>query len=237
MKKFLLSFASVLTILSCTEKKPDTNTHITGNVKGLSNGMLYLQKMNDTVLVAIDSIKIEGDSNFQFDFNLDSPEMVYLFMDRGVTNSIDDNLPIFAEPGTINVDTELKHFYANAKVTGSKNHELLEQFKKINGKFKNDLLKISKEKFDAVRFNRLKDLDSIDAKMNQKMARQYLYAINFAITNKGYEVAPYVALSELRNANLKYLDTINNSITPKVTKSKYGKLLSKYIREQKKIEN
>ena len=234
MKKFLLSFASVLTILSCTEKKPDTNTHITGNVKGLSNGMLYLQKMNDTVLVAIDSVKMEGDSKFQFDLNIDSPEVMYLVINRGVTKSLDNDLPIFVEPGTINVDTELKYFYANAKVTGSKNHELLEQFQKINTKYKTDILEISKEKFDALRFERIQDLDSIEQKLNKKISRKSLYAVNFALTNKDFEVAPFVALSELTNVNLKLLDTINNSLSPKVAQSRYGKLLNEFIKERKK---
>lgn len=233
MKKFLLSFASVLTILSCTEKKPDTNTHITGNVKGLSNGMLYLQKMNDTVLVAIDSVKMEGDSKFQFDLNIDSPEVMYLVINRGVTKSLDNDLPIFVEPGTINVDTELKYFYANAKVTGSKNHELLEQFQKINTKYKTDILEISKEKFDALRFERIQDLDSIEQKLNKKISRKSLYAVNFALTNKDFEVAPFVALSELTNVNLKLLDTINNSLSPKVAQSRYGKLLNEFIKERK----
>lgn len=234
MKKFLLSFVSVLTILSCTEKKPDTNTHITGNIKGLSNGMLYLQKMNDTVLVAIDSIKMEGDSKFQFDLNIDSPEVMYLVINRGVTKSLDNDLPIFVEPGTIKVDTELKYFYANAKVTGSKNHELLEQFHKINTKYKTEILEISKEKFDALRFERIQDLDSIEQKLNKKISRKSLYAVNFALTNKNFEVAPFVALSELTNVNLKLLDTINNSLSPKVAQSRYGKLLNEFIKERKK---
>lgn len=233
MKKFLLSFASVLAILSCTEKKPDTNTHITGNVKGLSNGMLYLQKMNDTVLVAIDSIKMEGDSKFQFDLNIDSPEVMYLVINRGVTKSLDNDLPIFVEPGTINIDTELKYFYANAKVTGSKNHELLEQFQKINTKYKTDILEISKEKFDALRFERIQDLDSIEQKLNKKISRKSLYAVNFALTYKDFEVAPFVALSELNYVNLKLLDTINNSLSPKVAQSRYGKLLNEFIKERK----
>lgn len=234
MRKILLSFATVLAIASCTEKKADTNTHIIGNIKGFSNGMLYLQKMNDSALVAIDSIKIEGDSKFQFDLNLNSPEVMYLVINRGVTKSIDNDLPIFVEPGIVNVDTELKHFYSSAKVTGSKNHELLEQFQKINTKYNTEVLEISKEKFDALRFKRMQDLDSINEKLNKKINRKSLYAVNFALTNKDFEVAPFVALSELRNVNVKLLDTINNSLSPKVAQSKYGKLLNEFINERKK---
>ena len=233
MKNILLALTTALFIASCSEKKSDANTHITGAVKGLSNGTLYLQKMNDTVLVSIDSLKIDGDSKFKFDFDLDSPELVYLVLDRGVTHSIDNKLPVFAEPGTINVETDLNYFFAQAKISGSKNHELYEQFQKVNTKFNRELLEISKERFDAVRFNRLKDVDSIDKKYSQRLTRKYLYAINFAIANKDYEVAPYVALSELADANRVYLDTIQKSISPKVAESKYGKLLTQYMKEQK----
>jgi len=234
MKNIILSLATAVFLLSCSDKKSETNTHIMGDIKGFTSGTLYLQQMNDTALVFIDSLKIEGDSKFQFDLNLDSPEVLYLVVDRGVTNSIDDNLPLFLEPGTINVETDLKHFYASAKVTGSKNHELLEQFTKINSQYKSEILGISKEKYDAILFKRLQDVDSIDKKLEKLISRKYLYAINFALTNKAYEIAPYVALLELTDANIKYLDTINISMSPEVAQSKYGKLLTTYISEQKK---
>ena len=233
MKNSILSLLTAAFIVSCSDKKADTNTHIAGDIKGLTNGTLYLKQMKDTALVAIDSLKIAGKSNFEFNFNLDSPELMYLVIDRGITNSIDDMLPIFAETGTINVQTDLKHFYADAKITGSQNHTLLEQFQKINTKYKNEILSISKEKYDAIRYKRLQDVDSIDRKMDKKIGRKYFYAINFALTNKDHEIAPFIALSELTDANIKYLDTINNSLTPKVAGSKYGKLLKKYISERK----
>ena len=165
MKSIFLTLITALFIVSCSEKKSNNNTQITGNIKGFTNGMLYLQKMNDSILVTLDSVKMQSDSNFKFDFDLESPEMMYLVINRGVTNSIDNNLPVFVESGTIEVNTELKYFYANAKITGSKNHELYSQFQKINSKFKSEELEISKEKFDAVRFNRINDVDSINRKL------------------------------------------------------------------------
>ena len=60
-----------------------------------------------------------------------------------------------------------------------------------------------------------------------------MYTINFAINNKDSEVAPYLALSEIYDANIKYLDTINNQLTPKVKASKYGKQLQDYINKRK----
>lgn len=234
MKHLFYVPALLLVLMSCKEDKPETNTHIIGSIDGFSAGTVYLQKMNDTIMQTIDSVKMMGDSKFQFDFDLESPELVYLTIDRGVTKSVDNSLPIFAEQGTINVNTDLDYFYANAKVSGSENHALFEQFQKVNTKFKSELLQISKEKFDAIRFKRLQDVDSIENKYNQKLKRKYLYAINFALVHKSHEVAPYIALSELSNANIKYLDTIQKSVTPKVAQSKYGKLLSTFVEELKK---
>lgn len=233
MKHLILSLTTALVLMSCAEKNADANTHIAGTIKGFSSGMVYLQQMNDSTLVTIDSVQMKSDSKFKFDFNLDSPQLMYLELNRGTTKSIDNNLPLFVEPGSITVDSDLEHFYANAKITGSKNHQLFEEFQKINTKYKGELLDISKEKFDAVRFNRLHDVDSIDNKFDQKLKRKYLYAINFALTNKEYEVAPYVALAELSDANIKYLDSISKSVSPKVAESRYGKLLTELIKARK----
>lgn len=236
MKNAVIALFSVFLIISCNKKEADKNLHITGNIKGLQEGKLYLQKIVDTNLVAIDSIILDGQSNFEWHLDIESPEMFYLSLDRGVTNSVDNNLPFFVEPGTINIDTDLKHFFAEAKITGSKNQKLYEDYKKVNGRFINQNLELSKERFDAIRFNRLSDVPAIEQKIQENLKRKYLYAINFAITNKEFDVAPYIALSEISNANVKYLDTINNSLSDKVAKAKYGKLLSKHISDVKQAE-
>lgn len=236
MKNAVIALFSVFLIISCSKKEADKNLHITGNIKGLQEGKLYLQKIVDTNLVAIDSIILDGQSHFEWHLDIESPEMFYLFLDRGVTNSVDNNLPFFAEPGTINIDTDLKHFFAEAKITGSKNQKLYEDYKKVNKRFINQNLELSKERFDAIRFNRLSDVPTIEQKIQDNLKRKYLHAINFAITNKEFDVAPYIALSEISNANVKYLDTINNSLSDKVAKAKYGKLLSKHIADVKQAE-
>jgi hypothetical protein len=57
--------------------------------------------------------------------------------------------------------------------------------------------------------------------------------VNFAVTNNNSEVSPYLALTEIYDAQTKWLDTINNSLTPKVKDSKYGKALDGYIIQRK----
>ena len=54
-----------------------------------------------------------------------------------------------------------------------------------------------------------------------------------AIAKKENEVATYLALSGIANAQTKWLDTINNALTPEIKASKYGKELDAYIKERK----
>lgn len=236
MRKSIVLVLSTLFLFSCAEKKSDKNFVLTGNIKGLKEGKLYIQRMEDTTLVAIDSIIISGDSNFKSEFDIQSPEMLYLFLDRGVSNSLDNNIPFFAEQGKMNIQTSLDFFTADAKITGSKNHELYEEYKKVMSKFIDKDLELIQKKVMAYKENKTDEIAKIEEEQNGILKRKYLYSTNFAVNNGDYEVSPYVALAEIYDINLKYLDTIHKTMTPKVAKSLYGKKLTEYYNERKKSE-
>lgn len=236
MRKSIVLVLSTLFLFSCAEKKSDKNFVLTGNIKGLKEGKLYIQRMEDTTLVAIDSIIISGDSNFKSEFDIQSPEMLYLFLDRGVSNSLDNNIPFFAEQGKMNIETSLDFFTADAKITGSKNHELYEEYKKVMSKFIDKDLELIQKKVMAYKENKTDEIAKIEEEQNGILKRKYLYSTNFAVNNGDYEVSPYVALAEIYDINLKYLDTIHKTMTPKVAKSLYGKKLTEYYNERKKSE-
>lgn len=236
MKKSIIAFAVLAILASCSKKESTDSLHITGNIKGLKNGTLYIQRIVDTSLVAIDSVKIDGSSTFERNIKLESPEMLYLFLDRGVSNSLDNNILFFAEPGNINIETNLDNFIYGAKITGSKNQELYDEYKKINSRFNDENLDMVASRFKAIKRQDQKAIDSIDAKQQSNIKRKYLYATNFAINHKDYEIAPYIALAEIYDINIKFLDTIQKSMTPKVAQSLYGKKLTKYVADIKKQE-
>ena len=54
------------------------------------------------------------------------------------------------------------------------------------------------------------------------------------MNNKDHEIAPYIALTEIYDINIKYLDTIQKAMSPKVAQSLYGKKLTEYIASIKK---
>ncbi|MES2574663.1 MAG: DUF4369 domain-containing protein [Bacteroidota bacterium] len=234
MKKIILAFVTLSILASCSKKESNTNLHLTGSVKGLKKGTLYIQRIKDTSLVAIDTIIIDGDSKFESDLNIESPEMLYLFLDRGVTNSLDNNISFFAEPGNINIDTNLDSYIFSTKITGSKNQDKYEEYKKMSIRFRDANLDLIKSKFDAQKSKNQKLVDSLNTKQENNTKRKYLFTANFALNNKDYEVAPYIALSEIYDINIKYLDTIQKSMSPKVAQSLYGKKLTKYVAEIKK---
>lgn len=238
MKKTALLFVAFSLFIACKkeETNSDANLHITGNVKGIKQGKLYIQMLKDSTLVVMDSIIFDGKSEFESHLKIDSPEMIYLFLDRGQSNSLDNNLVVFAEPGNLSIDTSLETFYANAQIKGSKNHDLFQDFLKINSRFTNEQLLLLEKEIKAKQENNQARLDSILLANEKLVKRKYLYTINFALNQKDYEVSPYVALSEIHDAQLKFLDTINKSMSPKVADSKYGKMLSKFIEERRKAE-
>jgi hypothetical protein len=189
-------------------------------------GKLYIQKMIDTNLVAIETINIDGDSHFETTINITEPELYFLYLDRGVTNSLDNRLQFFAEPGDINIDTTLDNYLYNAKITGTKNNELLADYKQIVSRFNDEKLNLTAMRFDALKAKNNTKVDSIDKRTEDVIKKTYLYNVNFALNNRDYEVAPFITVTEIFDVNIKYLDTIQKSMSPKVAQSLYGKKLT-----------
>ena len=236
MQKTVIALLSLIVLSSCSEKKSNKNLHITGYIKGFKKGTLYIQHIKDTSLVVLDSIKIDGDSHFKSDINIDSPEMFYLFIDRGVTNSVDNNLPFFVEPGSINIESSLDFFTADAKITGSKNQELYDEYKKVVSRYVDQNLDLIKKRFEAYKNKNIVEATKMQQEQDNVLKRKYLYTTNFAVNHADYDVAPYVAVAEISDINLKYLDTIQKSMTPKIAKSLYGKKLNELIAKRKKLD-
>ena len=236
MRKSIVVLLSILVFASCFEKKSTKNFVLTGNIKGLKKGTLYIQRINDTVLVAIDTIKINGDSHFTSEFDLQSPEMLYLFLDRGVSNSVDNNISFFAEKGNMDIQTSLDFFTADVKITGSKNQALYDEYKKVVSRFVDQDLDLIEKRINALKDNKIEEAARIEEEQKGILKRKYLYTTNFAVNHGDYEVSPYVALAEIYDINLKFMDTIQKSMTPKVAKSLYGKKLNDFIAARKRDE-
>lgn len=226
-------------LFTACNKDANTNDNLTisGKIDGLKQGKVYLHQVQDTVYAIVDSVVVNGnDASFKFKLNIESPEVLFLTLDRGHSNSIDNQLMFFAEPGDMTINTTLAGFYKDAKVTGSVNNDLFIDYLKSRTLILDKQNEIFVEIFNAEKANETVKKDSLQSVNKKLTGRRYLNAINFAVTHKDADVAPYIALTELYDRNIKYLDTIYNSLTPEVAKSKYGKNLSEYIKERKAEE-
>lgn len=232
MKKTFLLLVIIFTF-SCTKKEPDLI--VTGNIKGLKKGTLYLQKLKDTVLVTLDSLEIIGELSFELHSDLDEPEVLYLTLDKNSSNT--HRISFFANKGITEINTTLKRFAYDAKIKGSVQQELYEEHSGIISKFNNQQLDLIKSRFEAQQSENDSLIKVANFDADNLIKRKYLYTVNFALNNIDSEVAPYVTLAEIYDANIKYLDTIYNSLPKDIANSKYGKALNTHIKKRKDEDN
>lgn len=226
----LFSFGFLL-LTSCSQVDEKTMT-LNGQVTGLKKGNIYLERYIDTAYVIIDSASIFGDSNFKLTQRLESPEVLHLHLRLENGNLLDDRVSFFANAGEINLKTKLEDF-ANAKVEGSENHELLLTYYKIAKRYSDRNLELIVEELNAKKDGADSLLLSIEDKRIKTIQASYLAAINFALQNTSKDIAPFLMVYETPGVNIKYLDTVYNSLDNIIKEGKYGKELKAKIEEEK----
>lgn len=234
MKKILLLLFVMLAV-SCAEEN-QYDMIVTGQVKGLKKGTLYLQKIEDTLLVNVDSMVVDGDENFVLKTNLESAELFFLYLDKYDGSKDNNSLPFFAEKDTVYIRTTLKKFATDAKIKGSENQDKLNDFRNMITQFNNKRLDLIKTQLEARQKGKTLEDSLATAQLDNLLKRQYLYVANFAVTHKDSEIAPYLALVEIYDATTPILDTVYKALTPEVKNGKYGKELSAYLQKRKAAE-
>ncbi|PTX59040.1 uncharacterized protein DUF4369 [Kordia periserrulae] len=229
-----LILLAILGFIACG-KEIKGNLTITGNIDGLKEGTLYLQKVQDTTLVNLDSLVVNGDAHFTFHTTIEEPEVLYMYLDKKDFNDLNDRVEFFAESGEMTFNTTLRRFVNDAKVTGSKNHNDLVTFKEFMTKFNTKELMLLRDGMDAKKEEDVKKVQEINTQISNYAKSRMRYILNYAITNGDKEIAPYVVTTEASDANEKFLDTVYKRLSPKIADSKYGKKLKELL-EARKVE-
>jgi len=234
----LFSLLAVFILACQPEQKKVTgnNMVVTGNIEGLRKGTLYLQKIEDTKLVNIDSTLVNGTPNFKFKTPLETPEVFYLYLDKEDGDSLNDRILFFGEKGTIEINTLLKTFESSAEIIGSKNQELLQEHIAFKRKFNDQNLELLQEFYQAQSEGEKEKADSLEQKLDDLIRRRYLYTINFAAQHTDQNIAPYLALTEVFDANLSLLDSISVKMTSDVRGSLYGKEFIEFLEQRRSSE-
>lgn len=224
---------SLLVITAACSSKKEGNMIVQGTIKGLQKGTLYLQKMNDSVLFDVDSVTLFGKEMFKLSDDVSSPEMYFLTFDG---NTTEKRIMFFGEQGVITINDDVEKFGINPTIDGSENQRIMNDYFKVTKRFQEQYLDLVEEDFTAQKDKNTSKIAEIKKKSENLTKRRYLFAANYAINNANYEASPYIALTDLVDANIKLLDTIHVSLTPKIKESLYGKKLTKFIAEIKENE-
>ena len=222
MKKIsLISLA--LFIICCNSDQ--NNMIVSGNVDGLRKGTIYLQKEIDSTIVSLDSLKIRGNSNFKLNTIIDEPDIYYLYLDKEDGDSLNDIITFFGNKGEININTMLSTFDSSYEISGSKNSELLREYFSIIRKYNLQNLDLLEIFYNAQINDNQKRIDSVNERLENLIKRKYLYSLNFSITNSQNEISPYIAVSQIPDANKDLLRKVYDTLPENIKVSKYGKVL------------
>jgi len=227
MKKEFLIFNLLILTFSCSTDKAKMT--VSGNIEGLKKGTLYLQKQQDSIIVSIDSIFVEGNSNFKLETEINEPDIYYLYLDKNDGDSLNDIITFFGNNGKINIETSLKNFDSSYEISGSKNTELLQEYLSIIRKFNLQNLDLLEIFYKAQIENNQTRIDSVNSQIENLIKRKYLYTLNFATNNSEFEISPYLAVSQIADANQEFLLKLYDTLPEKIKNSKYGKTLKTLI--------
>ena len=136
MKKLILSFLAVASIVSCN-KVGSNEFEIEGNGSGLKDGLNVYLKMQDTVtnnLVNVDTVKIEN-GKFKFEGEVKEPSLHFITID-----STQNQIPFILEEGKITVAVNKDTIYKSI-VSGTYSNEQLVAYSKETEKIQKKVQK------------------------------------------------------------------------------------------------
>ena len=217
MKYLLVLFFFVF---SCTKIDNENHFSLSLEIEGLKKGIIYLEKISDSRMVVIDSVLYNGNNSIQFQGKIDEPEIMIISLT--FENETDPKrFPFFVEKSNIILKTRLKDFGFKVDSKGSKNDSIYRQYLEINKRFNNEKLDLISKSLGFQKSGNKDSISFYDSKLVNVNKRQFLHNANFAMRHSNYAIAPYIAITDLRES-ITILDTIYNSLDDSIKNSKYA---------------
>jgi len=203
-------------------------------VKDLKKGTLYLERVQDSILVAVDSMQITQEKPIVFEADLNHPELFYVLLDRNKADDFDNRIPFFGEAGNISIQTTLDGYVTKAEVVGSPTQDIFNSYNKVISQFNNEELDLLAAYLQAQISQNSDSLALLEKQSTSLAKRKILFTANFAVNNRTSVIAPYLALYNLTSDSKSLLDTIAASMSDDVRNSSYGKQLRDYLADAEK---
>ena len=198
-------------------------------VENFKKGNVYLQKISDSALINVDSIFVKKNESIILKYNIASPELFYLNLD---VSNIENRIEFFGEKGEINIDTSLEKFNSDFKISGSSSDSIYRDYLSVIKKFNNQKLDLIQLSFNLTKTELDDSLIKVQNQIKSLNKRQYLYNLNYTVSNGNSFVSPLIAINEFSESGKIVLDTIKNSMSKQVLESKYGKIFSDIVRNK-----
>ncbi len=200
------------------------------NIKNFKKGHVYLQKVTDSAIVNIDSIFVKYEKPIIFEYDIESPELFYVNLD---ISKLDNRIEFFGEKGNITIDTSLEKFNSDFKINGSYNDSIYREYLKIIKQFNNKKLDLIELSFNLSKANQVDSLVKVQKNLETLNKSQYLYNLNYVVSNGDRFISPLIAINEFSQASKVIKDTIRKSMSKEVQESKYGKIFEKLVEKTK----
>lgn len=224
MKKLIFIY---FLLISTSCENNENNMTVKVNVENFKKGNVYLQKVSDSTLINIDSIFVKKNESIILKYKIDSPELFYLNLD---ISNIENRIEFFGEKGEININTSLEKFNSDFNITGSSADSIYRDYLSVIKKFNNQRLDLIKLSFDVAKTETNDSLIKVQNQINSLDKRQYLYNLNYAVSNGNSYISPLIAINEFSDSGKIVLDTIKNSMSNEVLDSKYGKIFNDILK-------
>ena len=235
MKQNIIKLLFVLFLVSCSAPKKDMQVEVF--VKDLKKGILYLERVQDSILVAVDSVQITKEKPIVLEADLNHPELFYVLLDRNKADDFDNRIPFFGEAGNISIQTTLDGYVTKAEVVGSPTQDIFNSYNKVISQLNNEELDLLAA-YLLAQISQNNDSLALLEKQSANLAkRKILFTANFAVNNNNSVIAPYLALYNLTSGSKSLLDTIAASMSDDVRNSSYGKQLRDYLADAEKLND
>lgn len=237
MKKIFFLAAAAATLYSC-KNLGEGEYEITGTVKGMKTGLVYLEKQNPMGMggSAIDTVKIV-DGKFEIKGKTNEPEIHFLQIDK-----VNGKVPFVLEGGEIEITVDKDSLF-KSKLKGTYSNEEFSKFNDESAKIQKKLQKPvmdfqmknmavmneAQQKGDTATMNRLrKEYEVIQKPMTD-------YTFNYPKDHPKSFIS--VLILQMMSTNPKYekdVPGIYNSLDASLKKTKPAKAIKTSIDESKK---
>lgn len=215
MKKLLVLFIAVFTLIACNETTKKEGFTISGKIDGYTQGDVKLLKRSDGEFVTIDSTNVDSLGTFVIEGKIDAPELVYIQL--GNTRNY---MQFFIENAEINIDAQIDSLN-KASITGSESQNSFVKYLDGMEAFQEESQQLYQQWMEAKTSNDTIKTAEIEAKYEELSEKQKAYDKQFVKNNTSSVVSPYITyasliydfdLDQLKETTNSFDSTLNNTV-------------------------